>query len=42
MARNTGVIINGATAAAPTVDGLLIHLGARTGYRAEIVKLKTG
>ncbi len=42
MARDTGVIINAATAAAPTVDGLLIHLGARTGYRAEIVKLKTG
>ena len=36
------VAVNATAATAPTVDGLVIHLGGRTGYRAEIVKLKTG
>ena len=36
------VTVNAAAETTATVDGLVIHLGGRTGYRAEVVKLKTG
>jgi len=44
LADDAGKVTVNATAAtsAATVDGLVIHLGGRTGYRAEVVKLKTG
>lgn len=42
LAANAGTAVVNASAGAATVDGLVIHLGARTGYRAEVVKLRTG
>ena len=42
VAGDGGKVVVNTTTPAATVDGLVIHLGARTGYRAEVVKLRAG
>ncbi len=42
VAGDGGKVVVNASTTATTVDGLVIHLGARTGYRAEVVKLRAG